>query len=189
MKHISLFILALTFAVTASAQYVQEPLHRKGTHLASSAGKLTEAEMSAVLADIDGVDYNDQWKKVSARRNTGLGMTIGGAVVGVAGGVVTMAGLGTSLIGAAVGGTIGSIGGKESASEAANEGAEAGTPLITAGIIAGLAGVTSFCVGLPMLISKNKKLNGIVNQYNGSQSKTSVALGSTRNGFGVQVIF
>lgn len=189
MKYITSILLALTFAVTASAQYVQEPLHRKGTHLASSAGKLTEAEMSTVLTDIDGVDYNDQWKKASARRSTGLGMTIGGAVAGVAGGVVTMAGLGTSLIGAAVGGTVGSIGGQESASEAANKGAEAGTPLITAGLIAGLAGVTSFCVGLPMLISNNKKLNGIVDRYNGSQSKTSVALGSTGNGFGVQVIF
>ena len=167
MKRIVLFLLALTMAIIASAQYVREPLQRKGTHLASSEGKLSEAEMVTVLSDIDGVDYYGQWKRAASRRNTGIGLTIGGAALGLAGGVVMIAGVGASVMGAVIGGAVGSIGGQESANEAANEGAEAGKPLITGGLITGLAGVASFCVGLPMLISNNRKLNAIVDRYNG----------------------
>lgn len=189
MKRILFPLLALTWAVTASAQYAPGSLQRKGTHLEAQGVRLSEAEMNAVLSDIGGVNYNEDWNDWTTRRNTGMGLTLGGAAVGIAGGVVVMLGAAVSIAGMGAGAIVGSIGGQEGAQQAAEAGAQAGKPYLTAGTIAGLAGLTSFCVGLPMWISNTKKMNGVVNQYNADKPQASLTFGSTDSGIGFRFNF
>lgn len=189
MKRLILIILALALAVTSSAQYVQGPLQRKGTHLVGDAGPLTEAEMAAVLADIDGMDYTDQWHRAAARRNTGLGLTIGGAVSGGVGAALLMTGLVVSAMGGTIGAVVGSIGGAEGAQQGAEAGVKAGEPLITAGCITGAVGLGAFCVGIPLLVANNRKMNAIVSHYNTAQPQASLQFGATGNGLGLRLTF
>ena len=189
MKRILALVLALALAFPAAAQYVQGPLHRKGTHLASAEGRLSEAEMAAVLADIDGVDCTDPWHQAARGRNTGLGLTIGGAVTGVTGCVLLMGGVIVSVAGGTVGAVVGSIGGEEGAQQGAEAGVKAGQPLMTAGCITGAVGLGAFCVGVPMLVSGNRKMNAIVDRHNNAEPQASLSFGATAHGVGLRLTF
>ena len=189
MKRILTLILALSLFFPAAAQYVQGPLQRKGTHLTSSDGRLSEAEMAAVLADIDGVDCTDQWRQAARGRNTGLGLTIGGAVTGVAGCVLLMGGVIVSVAGGTVGAVVGSIGGEEGAQQGAEAGVKAGQPLMTAGCISGAVGLGALCVGVPMLVSGNRKMNAIVDRHNNAEPQASLSFGATAHGVGLRLTF
>lgn len=190
MKRFIVVSMLIFLSLGAWAQYSgTSPVRRAGTHIKIDGERLSPQDQAALLADIDGQDYNEAWDKARKGRNTGMGLTIGGGVAAVCGGVVTVLGLTTSIFGAIVGGTVGSIGGQESAQQAADEGASAGKPFITAGMITSGLGIAAAAVGIPMLVSNNKTLNGIVNKYNGSKTTAQVSVGPTRNGIGLALVF
>jgi len=197
MKKIVLILILAALSLTASAQYVQVPTARRsgGSIKMADGHKLSKAEVNALLADIDGTDYTQQWYRSRGWRTAGIVMTSAGAGVAVGGAVTLVVGLVTSAIGAAAGATagaiVGSIGGQETANEAANQGAnqgaEAGTPIINAGIIVMGVGLATHVAGIPLIIVNSVKMSKIVDKYN--EHAVRLQLGSTPSGVGLSLNF
>lgn len=167
MRKVIVMFALLFLSVGAWAQYAGSgTIRRVGSHIEMDGERLSPEEQTALLADIDGQDYNAMWQQARKGRNTGLGLVIGGGVAVLGGGVSLLIGATASVIGAAVGGTVGSLGGQENARHGAEEGARAGKPLITAGLITAGLGIVSTGVGIPLIVKSNKKLSGIVDTYN-----------------------
>lgn len=183
--------MLMSLSLGAWAQYaVTGTIRRAGTHIKMDGERLSPEAQAALLADIDGRDYNSTWDWAKRGRNTGLGLVIGGGIVTLGGSVVTLIGLTTSVIGAAVGGTVGSIGGQDSARHGAEEGAKAGNTLTVGGLITTGAGIAATAIGIPMIVKNNRTLNEIVNTYNnGGQHSVQLDFGPTGNGIGLALVF
>ena len=164
-------------------------IKRVGATITVDGEKLTPEEQAALLANINGMDYNLAWQKAKAGRSTGMWLTIGGGVALLGGGVATLMGLTVSLAGATVGAIAGSIGGEQGAQQGAQQGATAGKPLATGGAIAAGTGVVAMVAGIPTLISNNKKLNEIVGACNNGRSGAQLSLAPTGNGLGLVLNF
>lgn len=190
MRRLLLAIALLLLSGAAWAQYAGGgTVKRSGTHLVVNGQKLSEEAQAALLADINGTDYNKAWQKAKSGRGAGIGLTVGGGVALVGGGATVLLGLTTSMLGAVFGGTVGSIGGKESGQEAAQKGAEAGKPFFIGGLIAAGAGIAGLGTGIPMIVANNKRLNNIVNTCNSGKTTAQLTLGPTGNGVGLALRF
>ena len=183
-------IALMLLTLGASAQYVDDGIvARAGTRLKVNGVKLSPEDQVALLADIDGIDFNLDWNKAKAGRNTGMALVFGGGALTLAGSVSLMVGLTTSVFGAAMGAVVGSIGGQETAQTAAQAGADAGKGYVTAGLVAAGAGLAATAAGIPMLVVNCRKLNGIVDSCNASRPPAQLTLGPTANGFGLSFEF
>ncbi|MBR4166287.1 MAG: hypothetical protein IKR44_00485 [Bacteroidales bacterium] len=191
MKKLAVTLIFIFISLGAWAQYAGSgTIRRAGTHIEMDGERLSPDAQAALLANIGGKDYNAVWEHARKGRRTGTGLTIGGGATFLAGGAVGLLGLTTSVLGAAVGGTVGSIGGQEGAQHGAEEGAKAGGPMITAGLIAAGLGLVATGIGIPMIVSNTRMMNGIVNTYNnGNRPSASVSFGATDNGIGLALRF
>ena len=191
MRRFIVVIMLVFLSLGAWAQYaVTGAIRRVGTHIEMNGERLSHEAQAALLADIGGNDYNPEWERARKGRRTGVGLVVGGGTATILGGGVLVLGATTSVIGAAIGGTVGSIGGQEGAQKGAEEGASAGGPLITAGLITTGLGIVATVVGIPLITSNNKALNGIVNAYNkGGQSSAHLSFGTTGSGVGLALVF
>ena len=62
--------------------------------------------------------------------------------------------------------------------------------MITAGLIAAGLGLVATGIGIPMIVSNTRMMNGIVNTYNnGSRPSARVSFGATDNGIGLALRF
>ena len=188
-----MLLVLLLVSFVARAQYADTDagvLKRSGTHLKMDGVKLSREAQAALLADIDGIDYNKAWNKAKSGRNAGVWLIIGGHVVAIGGVSLATLGVTASLYGALIGAMVGAIvGGEETAQQAADAGATAGDGYIKAGLITGGVGLAAVAAGIPMVIVNSKKLNGIVDDYNAGGPGAQVSLGPTTNGFGLSVRF
>lgn len=191
MKQLAVTLILMVISLGAWAQYAGTgTIRRAGSHIEMNGERLSPDAQAALLADIGGKDYNAAWEQARKGRNTGTGLAIGGGAAFLVGGTVGMLGLTTSLLGAAVGGTIGSIGGKEGAQQGAEEGAQAGGPIMTAGLVVAGLGLVATGIGIPMIVSNTRMMNGIVNTYNnGGRPSAQVSFGATDNGIGLALRF
>ena len=176
----TLLFLALTFS--SQAQIAK----RSHSRIKVNGTVLSEQEKTRLLSDINGIDYNEAWKRAASGRKVGTGLTIGGAIATGVGLITFAGGIVITSIGAVVGGTAGAIAGQ--AQEGAQQGAQAGAPYITAGAIVGGAGVIALGTGIPLLIVNNKKMNRILDQYNSTQA-VQVTFGPTASGIGLCMSF
>ena len=108
MKRLFLTCFLLLVSVALWGQYAGVA-KRSGTHIKLDGERLTPEQQVALLSDIGGVDYNEPWTRAAKLRNTGLGLTIGGSVVSVAGLATTFIGAVASAFGAAIGAAAGGI--------------------------------------------------------------------------------
>ena len=162
--------------------------HRKGLKL--DGVKLTAEEQEAILKDIGGVDYNDQWAEYVSRRKLGAALT--GAGCGVAAlGATVFAGTGlvyvVGLIFVAPASSIGDNGEKT-----LDDYRKEFDPWFVGSGIVTAAGATMFVAGLPMLISNNRKLKKITDEYNRIEREKAgvqLAFASTPNGLGLVLTF
>lgn len=162
MKRLFFTLFLLLFSLGALAQYaVPGTVTRSGTHLKVDGERISPEQQILLLSNIDGTDFNPAWNKAVSGRNLGIGLTVGGGVAALGGGALTLIGIATSVIGAATGAVVGSIGGPDTAHDAAESGASAGKPYTTAGLITAGAGIVALGAGIPMIISNNRRLNGI----------------------------
>ena len=191
MRRFIVVIMLMFLSLGAWAQYAGTgAIRRVGTHIEMNGERLSPEAQSALLANIGGKDYNSDWDKARKGRNTGVGLVVGGGTATILGGGVLVLGAATSLIGATIGGTVGSIGGQEGAQKGAEEGASAEGPIMTAGLITAGLGLVATVVGIPMITSNNKILNGIVNTYNnGGRPSAQLNFGPTYNGIGLALVF
>ena len=191
MKKLAVTLIFIVISLGAWAQYAGNgTIRRAGTHIEMDGERLSPDAQAALLANIGGKDYNAVWEHARKGRRTGTGLTIGGGATFLAGGAVGLLGLTTSVLGAAVGGTVGSIGGQEGSQHGAEEGAKAGGPMITAGLIAAGLGIAAAAVGIPMIVSNAKVMDGIVNTCNnGNRPSAQVSFGATDSGIGLALRF
>ena len=90
MKRMFLILAALFMAITAFAQYndvTSDLMTTKNGSLYLGSEKITKENVQMVFAD---AEYQERWKNINAGYKTGLGLTIGGSTLTVAG--VTMLG-------------------------------------------------------------------------------------------------
>lgn len=206
MKKILTLLFFAFLSLGLHAQYISEEapqlLKRRGTHLRIDKQKLSKEEQAALLADIGGTDYTEAWKKAKRGRATGIGLTWGGGVLLVGGAGTAVVGALASMIGivagsaagAIAGGITGGEGGAQSGAQAgADAGAEAGKPFFIGGLVGMGLGAACLGFGIPITVKNNRKLNGIVDQYNALQQpqakEPQLTLGPTANGVGFRLVF
>lgn len=189
MKKTFMILALLLLSVGAAWAQYAGTVGRTGTTITVNGEKLTPEKQAALLADVNGTDYNPAWQKAKAGRNTGMWLTIGGGVVILGGSVASLMGVTASLAGASIGAIVGSIGGEQGAQQGAQSGATAGKPLATGGLIAAGAGVVAMAVGIPTLVSNNRSLNGIVDKCNTGRTGAQLSLVPTGNGLGLVLEF
>ena len=189
MKRMLFTFVLVLFSLTVWGQ-VATPLERAGTHIRINGNKLSAEEQSALLSDIGGTDYREAWSSAANMRNAGLCLTIGGGVATLGGLTTMMIGGVGSLVGAATGAVVGSVGGEEGASSGAKAGASVGKPLATAGAVVTLLGIAALGSGIPMLAVGGKRMNSIKDLYNNTPRNVAVlSFGPTASGVGIALTF
>ncbi len=188
--------LSLSFALCAEAQYavpsegdsVAESavpvLKRYRSGLKLDGVKLSREEQEAVLRDIGGIDYNQQWDEYVRKRKLGANLTgIGSGIAAVG----ATAFVGTGLV-CAVGLIFVGIGGQE----AVDDYTKGFQPWFAGSAIVTGVGAVMAVAGLPMLLTYNHKLRSITDEYNRlSQEAASVqlSLGPAPSGLGLVLTF
>ena len=189
MKRLFLTCFLLLVSVALWGQYAGVA-KRSGTHIKLDGERLTPEQQVALLSDIGGVDYNEPWTRAAKLRNTGLGLTIGGSVVSVAGLATTFIGAVASAFGAAIGAAAGAIGGSIGGEEAAQQGANAGSPYITGGLVATFTGLAATVTGVTLLSVGGTRMRRITDTYNETNRESArLYFGPTASGVGLALQF
>lgn len=174
MKRFLAAICSLILAVNALAQVAVNPvLTRSGTKLVLDGQRLTPGEQAALLSDISGKDYTQEWNEIQHWRPMFNVLIVGG-------GIVATAGLGYATALAVY----------YSPAVFVNRPI---WPFAWGSLLVGGVGVGAMCAGLHYNIMQNNRLDAIVNAYNGAKALgepvASLSVGPTRNGVGLTIVF
>lgn len=184
MKRLFLAVFALLIAATASAQYAtttdKPVLEARGSKIICDGEKLTKEQAAALFSDFGGLDRGEEYLRNRAGYKTGVGLSVGGAVVFAVGmpasAVVTVLAIAYGLA---------SAGGGEV--PAGFEYALPGTYCAT------IAGALVMVAGIPTASVYQHRIKKMAKQYNQltpSEEKTPVlTVGPTRSGVGLAVNF
>ena len=178
MKQLFCILLLSALMLSASAQTAS----RSGSDIKLNGTILSPQEKAQLLSDINGTDFTDEWNQAARRSRTGRALTISGGIATGAGLLGAAAGILLSATGAIIGSTAGAMVGN--AVTGAQEGAKAGEPLTTISTIVGGAGLVALGVGIPLLVSNNKKMNSILDRYNDDRPVAQLDFGPTAHGVG-----
>ena len=153
---------------------------------------LTPDEMAVILADVNGVDRTADWYKYKGKRALGEGLIIGGSATAAAGAVVFVGtGVVWVLCAALGGGLAGALGGD--GQEAVDDISKQFEPWFIGSGALTIAGAGAAIAGIPILVSNNKKLNGIVNEWNEVNApkteEVSLNFGAAPSGVGFTLNF
>ena len=91
MKHFALTILAALISLAASAQYASVTtqagtLEVRGSRIFCNGEKLTKDQAAALFSDLGGTDRSSDYLRYRSAYKAGVGMSVGGASLAVAGG-------------------------------------------------------------------------------------------------------
>ena len=196
MKRILVTIACLLLSIGAFAQFNDTEfngiLERHHGGMRMDGTDLTPDEMAVILADVAGVDRTEEWYSYKRKRALGEGLIIGGSATAAAGAVVFVGtGVVWLLVAALGGGLAAALGGD--GQEAVDNVSEQFEPwFIGSGALTGL-GAAAAISGIPIMVSNNKKLNGIVNDWNAANSATgtevSLNFGAAPSGIGFTLNF
>ena len=192
MKKMLLAACLLMTAAAMSAQIPQGELRRTGTHLKLDKQKLNEEETALILSDVAGEDCRDEWAGYAKNYKTGIGLLTGGGIA--AGSGVVMAGLTavTEAICIVIVAPFWALDSDESSRAQSQHELEAKfQPWYVASGVLFAAGVATGIAGIPVMAVNGKRMNGIVNRYNGvnPSAPAELTLGLQPHGIGVSLRF
>ncbi|MBP5636250.1 MAG: hypothetical protein J6X25_01865 [Bacteroidales bacterium] len=201
MKRSLITIACMLLGVTAFAQFNDTSysglLERHNGGMRLDGTDLTPDEMAIILADVNGVDRTLDWESYKRKRALGEGLIIGGSSAAAAGAVVFVGTTVVWVLVAALGGGIAAVasgGDTDSTQNAVDDLSKQFAPWFWgSGILTG-AGAVAAVSGIPILVVNNKKLNGIVNEWNQAQgnvvaSDISLNFGAAPSGIGLTLNF
>ena len=161
-------------AVSAVAQVAVNPgLTRSGTKLVLNGQQLTAGEQAALLSDIGGKDYTQEWNEIQHWRPMFNELIVGG-------GIVATAGLGFATALAVYYNPAVFV-------------YKPFWPFAWGSLLVGCVGVGAMYTGLHYKIQQNKQLDAIVNAYNENKAPGApvacLSVGPTMNGIGLTIAF
>ncbi len=169
MKQHILLLLFAFIGISAMAQGFltdnigKKPIDIYGSNVYIDDYKLDKYNAAACFSSLNGVDRSEDYLKYRAGYKTGLGLTIGGASLAVAGFGTTLAGF------------IASYG---------NMSAEAADAVIIAGYFSVMTGTLCFLAGIPTVCVYKARLNRLEEKYN-----TSLRIGASPGGLSMAISF
>lgn len=184
MKRLLALIAFLFFAVAASAQYapVQSApsIAVKGSRVFIDGKMLPKDQAAALFSDMNGVDRSGDYLKYRAGYKTGLGLSIGGASLVVAGSFVGAGALFTALIA----GIPLAISGDQTVMNKAQ------IALITAEV-ATITGLACVIAGVPTVCVYRNRIKDLAVEHAGlaGDRQLSLTVGPTANGLGLALNF
>lgn len=196
MKRTLITIACMLLSIAAFAQFNDTEfngiLERHNGGMRMDGTDLTPDEMAVILADVAGEDRTAEWYSYKSKRALGEGLIIGGSATAAAGAVV-FAGTGVVwLLCAALGGGLAAALGGDGQEAVDNISEEFEPWFIGSAIVTG-AGAATAIAGIPILVTNNKKLNGIVNDWNAVNAPTdtevSLNFGAAPSGVGFTLNF
>ena len=153
---------------------------------------LNADEQALILANVDGVDRTAEWAKYKKNRAIGKGLIIGGSSAAAAGAVVFV---GTGVVWvlvAALGGGIAAAAGGDGQEAVDNISKQFEPWFIGSGAVT-IAGAGAAIAGIPMVVVNNRKMNGIVNDWNNANGHgtedVSLNFGAAPSGIGFTLNF
>ena len=162
----TLFILMIAFmSINAMAQY--KPIDIKGSRVFVENQKLDKIAAAECFTSINGVDRSLDYLKYRKKYKTGVGLTIGGASLAVAGSALTFTGFVNAL-----------------SKGLAGENAVGAEVVMYLGLTSVIAGTTCFVVGIPMTCVNKSRLNRLEKEYN-----ASLQFSASANGFSMALCF
>lgn len=195
MKKLLLILAFVLAGANAYAQFadstvVNHVLKRRGSHVKLDGQRLSREQQQLLLSDIDGIDYNHDWKKARGWRAAGIGMVTGGSALAVFGAGFTLVYLIVGGMAVAIGATASAAVGGDG-SEAAESVSEDIEPYINAGLIMTGVGVATTAAGIPVIAVNCHKMSKIVKKYNATQSAPAaeITFGPTASGVGFAINF
>ena len=196
MKRALVTIACMLLSIAAFAQFNDTEfsgiLERHHGGMRMDGTDLTPDEMAVILADVAGEDRTAEWYKYKGNRALGEGLIIGGSATAAAGAVVFVGtGVVWLLVAALGGGLAAAFGGD--GQEAVDNISEQFEPwFIGSGLATGV-GAAAAIAGIPIMVSNNKKLNGIVNDWNAvnapAATEVSLNFGAAPSGVGFTLNF
>lgn len=196
MKRIIISIACLLLSVAAFAQFNDTEFsgllerHRAGMRL--NGTDLSKEEMAIILSDINGVDRTADWAKYKHNRALGKGLIIGGSSAAAAGALVFVGTGVVWVIVAAFGGGIAAAAGGDGQEVVDDVSKQFAPWFIGSGAAVG-AGLASAAAGIPICIVNNKRMSGIVNEWNAANgqagSEVSFNFGAAPSGVGFTLNF
>lgn len=196
MKRTLITIALMLFSIAAFAQFNDTEfngiLERHHGGMRMDGTDLTPDEMAVILSDVAGVDRTNEWYSYKRKRALGEGLIIGGTATAATGAVVFVGtGVVWIVVAALGGGLAAALGGD--GQEAVDNISEQFAPwFIGSGIVTGV-GAAAAVAGIPILVINNKKLNGIVNDWNAANSvsgtEVSLNFGAAPSGVGFTLNF
>lgn len=189
MKRTLITIACMLLSIAAFAQFNDTEfsglLERHNGGMRMDGTDLNPDEMAIILADVNGEDRTADWYRYKGKRALGEGLIIGGCATAAAGAVVFV---GTAVV-HVVCVIFVAIGGQEAVDQLSRQ----FEPwYIGSGIVTGV-GAASAIAGIPVLVVNNKKLNGIVNDWNAANGaptgEVSLNFGAAPSGIGFTLNF
>lgn len=170
-----IFLLLVVFAsVNAMAQVMEQealadgtPIKMLGSMVYKNNRKLDKKSAAECFSMLNGVDRSEDYLKYRAGYKTGLGLTIGGASL-------ALAGFGASLVGVLVALPYAFAGEEHQGADIA----------IYSGVGAMIAGGACFVAGIPTLCVYKTRLNRLKKEYN-----LQLQVGASQNGLSMSLCF
>lgn len=170
-----IFLLLVVFAsVNAMAQVMEQealadgtPIKMLGSMVYKNNRKLDKKSAAECFSMLNGVDRSEDYLKYRAGYKTGLGLTIGGASL-------ALAGFGASLVGVLVALPYAFAGEEHQGADIA----------IYSGVGAMIAGGACFVAGIPTLCVYKTRLNRLKKDYN-----MQLQVGASQNGLSMSLCF
>lgn len=176
MKRLLLVIIAVFSVCSAYAQYAgSEVVDIKGSRVFLDGEKLSKDTASMVFADMNGTDRSQDYLNYRKGYKAGLGMSIGGASVALAGGV--------TLVGAAVSAMVMGI----PLSLSGKDMPKGVDIALGAGSVAVIAGTAVMIAGIPTVCVYKTRLNRLEAEYN--SRNVEIAFGPQTSGLGLSLRF
>ena len=190
MKKMVLSILLVLLAFQANAQYVREGyLERSRSHLELDGRRLSKAEQELLLSDICGYDYNRDWDVAKSLKMLFKAETI-------LGGVVTLGGLTGCFTYSVLYTTDAIAGGFARDPEGTKKTIAEKRQGIRESALVTIVGMAMLGSGIPLMVNQNRKMNNIVQYYNGEElpnppryPSAQLTLGPTPSGIGLAIHF
>lgn len=188
MKRALITIACMLLSIAAFAQFNDTEfngvLERYRAGMKMDGIVLNADEVAAILSNVDGLDRTAEWQQLKKNRAWGKGLIIGGSSLASVG-AVAFVGTGVVYVVVAI---FAAIGGQEAID---NLNAQFNPYFVTSAIVTG-AGAATAVAGIPIVVVNNRKMNGIVkdwNNANGHGSDVSFNFGAAPSGVGFTLNF
>jgi len=192
MKNLLLILSLILVGYAASAQ-THTPVEIKGSRVFMEGKRLTKSEAVSLFSDFHGADRSSEYLRYRSAYKTGLGLTVGGAVLTLGGGFTFLTGNIVAIVGGItlpIFAIVYAGAGTDTTSEYSSEVFGKANTILNVGLFATLGGVAMLASGIPTLCVYNSRLNHMEEDYNKAYLiPIEVTFGPQRHGFGFALRF